>query len=1447
MELKKSRYDNNNTLLFKYCYQNNVPSRLVLLLNDRSIINVIQKKYNINDISIIDIVSLIFLLLKYNLENFNKNHQNFLNLINEYNILDPEINIVIKSLIEIDIDLTNNSLINSKITSNDKLMAFYISLRDLEFNPDDILTLINSLKIYMNTLPFNEINELEYSYKIWYKNNYEVEFLKDIEILNEIYSFEEIFSSIESTTKPIWMTNPLLEITSTDFLFYLLKIPDATNSSLSILLSGSGMDIFKSINPSKFMPIIKFIDSNGMVYTRVFTGNLDKDIPNFDHLSLDNETSNDHIYAKIWVEEDTSIDLSKSLRNSFYIMDLDLSYIKNQVDRVSYKEPFCKVTIRTESKKASESIGEEKSILRRKLAIDHMRNSSGPLKYLFLNTKNYYSNLLNLRENKIIDKDSGDIVFRTTIEKEIVKGEFKIINFNFDENVFLHMIMNDELMNKYFYIPDHNGVYGIKRNLILAYEKYLSSFIIPAVEKTYISSMADILCQIDKNIQDIDKFEKVFTSYKPFTENLEMINKGTHIINCKISRASSKNIIEEFIFILNLLLNYYQLNYEAYSGIYYDNIPELIKINNLIEETNKQEIIDIRKRSGVSDIEILKNIAPDLFVENYARSCQAGSQPEIITDYSQLQNLKSQGKEILTMNQVKRDSDGELVPTTLQYHFSCPYEDKTLPRVKINKLSNKDLYPYIPCCYDPNTLSKSVSDRYSRFLSGLPPETGNSKSERIISSGKILLKHVIGYLPKNIDFVLSNTYKSLPDNKKFYRYGLQRSRNSIIHCLMFSIGFPNYIYSQTDIEREEICENIRQSFLETLPLAICKQELFDKSDQVITEMILDSNKSIQFDPYLFYRFLEEKFDVNIFVFSSKDNQPKSIDDITTDTVTLETKQSSLEIPRYKSFHIHNYIERKNIVIYKNYESEKSSIFQCEPIIISSHPFDNIVSIFDYKMGEVMMRIMAESNKIISCNIDNVQLNTELIIRRNIFYDFSMYDILNKSVVSQFIDYNGKARAFTIKAETQNKSILTTIYIIPSQPVKAPESKEIHKIKWSRALKIYGTPSGFAFDNSRKNIIAFFYQYLDIPNGICVPLIPEEVKIISEKSKINFSEMNIYEYFPIFSPGNNITKRITKMKSDLQIIKGIIVWLYEITKYEYGNNHNLPMFFDKYFYVSNFTGDSENYYKLDKIHNILPRYSQKNSNDGKILFIIYKYLENFFNNSKNLIHRTEVKNLSENFIKIHNIPKNIRFIYRINMYNEKFMQRIRLAIKDYDEIQFGKEPNILRSINLTYGNYEKFNKENTRFFIGNEFQEWIEFNKRQALNENVDTFTFHDFIANSLLQSKIISPYLFENNNEIFIIQNVYSGLRNIALNVSYYWYKFYINIGYNPLEETILDFTENFPAHKIFCISIYQTIELIDDFSYNSEKDYLSLLYLGTFDEYFKDNSKKFASLLKVA
>lgn len=242
----------------------------------------------------------------------------------------------------------------------------------------------------------------------------------------------------------------------------------------------------------------------------------------------------------------------------------------------------------------------------------------------------------------------------------------------------------------------------------------------------------------------------------------------------------------------------------------------------------KVEINPIKKEKIYKE-NMLKQEAPEIFLSNYTRLC---NKPPIIVEEQDSSQLV-----------LKFPIYGESQPK----FYSCPYNDYKYPGLRENtKLKNKNIYPFVPCCYQkPQDQTKNYKRYYEQKVHEQRVNIGE-----IGKSLKILANERLGTLPPKLDKLLN--YKT---GIKFYRYGIPLSKSS---CL-------NILNKVTDNQQSE--EHIRTELSKRVEL--CVGEFYPLKIEEISDRIKDKNTYIS--PRFFKGALEDYYQLTFFLFSKDED------------------------------------------------------------------------------------------------------------------------------------------------------------------------------------------------------------------------------------------------------------------------------------------------------------------------------------------------------------------------------------------------------------------------------------------------------------------------------------------------------------------------------------------------------------------------------------------------
>jgi hypothetical protein len=253
-----------------------------------------------------------------------------------------------------------------------------------------------------------------------------------------------------------------------------------------------------------------------------------------------------------------------------------------------------------------------------------------------------------------------------------------------------------------------------------------------------------------------------------------------------------------------------------------------------------QQYINLKVEVGVFENQVVKdkeNIlklqAPEIFLSNYTRLCN--KPPIIVEDGTE--------SETILKFPIYGESDPKL--------YSCPYPDYKYPGLRENtKLTNKNIYPFVPCCYQrPQLKSKNYKMYYNQEIYEQRINAGE-----IGKSLKILSPERLGTLPPKIDKLLNYA-----TGIKFYRYGIV---GGLISCL-------NLLNKVTNNQSNE--KNIRIELAKRAEL--CKGEFNSLTVKEISKKIMDPTTYIS--PRYFKGALEDYYQLSYILFS-KDQDDFSI-------------------------------------------------------------------------------------------------------------------------------------------------------------------------------------------------------------------------------------------------------------------------------------------------------------------------------------------------------------------------------------------------------------------------------------------------------------------------------------------------------------------------------------------------------------------------------------------
>lgn len=562
-------------------------------------------------------------------------------------------------------------------------------------------------------------------------------------------------------------------------------------------------------------------------------------------------------------------------------------------------------------------------------------------------------------------------------------GDFRIYGVALVEPLFLDMLLLSDLFYAYMYMPEESKPASEKKKFTL-HLRTLPLTDNPSSMPTDVylpSSVAAALNQYSTDGESVP----ILTPGGVIEEPLP---SGTPYLICTMGRANSSLDAKQFQEVLSRLCRIYLEDLETRRSIYLRFFPEA-RYSPVTRETE-------RKKSILSRLAELEQLAPEVFVKGYARKCQGRHQPVLI---NRGEVAEWEGKTFTHAGRTHQRQVLSFPPLNPKYYIVCPDDEYPFPGVRKNGLGNKNVYPYLPCCYGSDQMGKGVNSDYNVYYSGKERKYKRTAAKTRIISSKIAGFKRRGNIPSTT--LVSFLSSFFPGPTDFVRVGVPRDTNSAISCLLLATQPDAVDYSEAGMASE--AARVR-SGIDVHP-ALLKQELYDLSDEDILRQL--DNQSLFFDPFLFYRALEEVFQVNVvtFVLGAKDNVPL------------------FEIPRAALYHTRIYRDRPLVLLYKNFGSESDAL-----------TFPQIELLVEEKSGamtfsgDVNSRIFQAFNAFQTVYLWTPVFGEKRGTLSNVipFADLPVFS----NIVGQVLDEYGKLRGVITREGF-------TVYFTPSQPLNLP--------------------------------------------------------------------------------------------------------------------------------------------------------------------------------------------------------------------------------------------------------------------------------------------------------------------------------------------------------------------------------------------------------------------------
>lgn len=391
---------------------------------------------------------------------------------------------------------------------------------------------------------------------------------------------------------------------------------------------------------------------------------------------------------------------------------------------------------------------------------------------------------------------------------------------------------------------------------------------------------------------------------------------GTPYVRVSLLKAPSEDSVRLFYTVFNRLVTYYTQQAPTVLQEY----QQLLGSGQTGQlEMRKSERV-ARQAEQVTRNERLRMALPDVFVQGYARVCQAPLQPEIVMEDEDA----PEGKQVLRFP----------APPNDKIQLVCP-DNAPYPTLIPNSLDSKGVVGYLPCCTTTNQIDNPASAYTKIYKEGREVEEAfpSVRTRAVLQSEERMVDYDrTGKLPPLLSGVVQSNSAT--------RLGSWPSSSSLLIALLQAIGAVPTTVSDASVD----------ALRRALPLPhpeVLSQEMWDVPVAERAAWFRDPTRFL--DPQLFLRAFEHMYDLNIYLFASEESVP----------VVL--------LPRYYQFPCRPFRARRCALIYVHTTTQ-----QCELIVDGSKRiWDEAMNLRVYSLNEVLCRTELRTDTGMSVDPQNV--------------------------------------------------------------------------------------------------------------------------------------------------------------------------------------------------------------------------------------------------------------------------------------------------------------------------------------------------------------------------------------------------------------------------------------------------------------------------------------------
>lgn len=520
---------------------------------------------------------------------------------------------------------------------------------------------------------------------------------------------------------------------------------------------------------------------------------------------------------------------------------------------------------------------------------------------------------------------------------------------------------------------------------------------------------------------------------------------------------------------------------------------------------------------------------PEIFLPNYDELVPADRAPMVISKkeldrYPNLKNIielpNSEYALICPGNfpvlQFKT-FEGKRYPICTSSQWLIPGRGENMfitPTNKVNINMIRQTLTPSPLLRTPVKTPTSLSS--SPIASGNAPETIGAIKPLVKTATLSLDKYA--RIDNNVKSIIEEAYQLETDQKSdYWRKGSWIGPNSILYCILDAIEDPRLRSIKMD-QYYLYLNTVRQDIVNKIHPEICKQELYDLTNKQIIDNLLDPDYPL--DTALFYRAIEEYFEVNLMVW------------------TLVGENVELEIPRNQCFHARTVnITRPCIILFKQNITETSN---------SANPHYELIVQLTEKTGslKVFGDIMSQQLRNLYYQREPTRVYYDNLILDNPFAYWNPYQVLTRQnmipkITGQVIDKLGKQRGVVLK---YRDGLIFSVFGPPRQPENCPSVSTTVPVIDLNLLLVLMEVQPTACTVVNGNYVGLWYPCFGMNRCLYIPIKP-----VAGNEKINSLDVidsPYVKYHLILDNNYNNYQQAKKLQIRLL---SIIQWLWTINK------------------------------------------------------------------------------------------------------------------------------------------------------------------------------------------------------------------------------------------------------------------------------------------------------------